>query len=102
MLLSEEFEHGGDDLFDLRTEKPDTDSQEIRAKYRLVLLDGIGLDVLSDILRSCHFGCTLNPENTVQVAEYNVGIAILGRCGIFGEGTFEQVVKALASVTPKM
>lgn len=76
---------------------PDT----IQSKYRIVFLQGtLGQDVLQDILSLCHFGSTLDPDNKVQVAEYNVGVAILHRCGIFEEETFEQVIRALANVVP--
>ena len=44
------------------------------AKYRVVLTQGIGRDVLADILRTCHFGATLDMTNPHQIAEYNVGI----------------------------
>jgi hypothetical protein len=61
----------------------------------------MGLDVLADILDMCHFGCTLDPDNKVMVAEYNVGVAILSKCGIFSQGTKNNVVKALSSVMPE-
>ena len=78
-------------------EAPET----IRAKYREVfLMNTLGQDVLNDILSMCHFGCTLDPENIVQVSEHNVGIAILHKCGVFAEDTQEQVTRALANVVP--
>lgn len=76
--------------------------ETITAKYRSLFLRGtLGKDVLADILTLCHFGCTLDPDNRVQVSEYNVGIAILHRCGIFGEDTLEQVIRHLGKVVPK-
>ena len=39
--------------------------------------------MLGDILTTTHFGETLNPENPVQVAEYNVGLAIAFKAGVF-------------------
>ena len=74
---------------------------ELIAKYRAVFLESqLGRDVLADILSTCHFGCTLDPDNTVQVSEYNVGIAILHKCGIFGKGTMDDVLRALSGVSP--
>jgi len=74
---------------------------EITAKYReLFLKSTLGRDVLGDILRQCHFGCTLDPDNLVQVSEYNVGVFILVRCGIFARDTLEDVVRALGNVAP--
>ena len=78
-------------------EAPET----ITAKYRATLItSALGKDVLADILKLCHFGCTLDPDNKVQVSEYNVGVAILHRCGIFAEDTLEDVIRALAGVVP--
>ena len=70
------------------------------AKYRVVLTQGIGRDVLADILRTCHFGATLDMTNPHQIAEYNVGIVILKKCGILGHGTMEEVVNQLCTVMP--
>ena len=77
-------------------------NKEIRAKYRTVFLQGtVGRDVLADILIDlCKFGTTLNPENPAQVAEHNVGVAILSKCGIFSEETKDDVIRALAGVVP--
>ena len=72
------------------------------AKYRnLFLRSSLGKDVLWDILSECHFGCTLDPDNKVQVSEYNVGVMILNNLGIFSEDTGRDVIKALANVSPK-
>ena len=72
--------------------------KEMEAKYGAVLLRGLGLDVFKDILASfCHFGQTLDPENIAQVAEYNVGMAIISRCG-----DFQEVLRALSSAMPMM
>ena len=74
----------------------------LQAKYRATFLNNpLGIDVLADILNLCHFGCTLNPDNPVQVSEYNLGIVILHRCGIFGDDTLMDVINALSSVAPK-
>jgi hypothetical protein len=55
---------------------------EIRAKYHLLFREGIGREVLKDILNMCHFGVTLDPDNKVQVAEYNVGLVIAEKAGV--------------------
>ena len=74
---------------------------DLTSKYRTVLFENqIGRDVLADILSMCHFGCTLDPENSVQISEYNVGMAILNKCGVFSRGTEEEVLRALAGVIP--
>jgi len=75
--------------------------EKIQAKYRELFLNNtLGQDVLADILQLCKFGCTLDPDNKVQVAEYNLGVIILHRCGIFAEDTLENVIRALANVVP--
>jgi len=75
---------------------------DLRGKYRAMFLRStLGKDVLGDILKECHFGCTLDPDNKVQVSEYNVGIMILNKLGIFSDGTEFDVMNALASVSPK-
>jgi hypothetical protein len=81
----------------VETEKEGVSLQD---KYRAVLLGPMGRDVLTDILAMCHFGSTLDFENKAQISEYNVGIAILAKCGIFLPDNFEDVVRALCSVQP--
>ena len=71
-----------------------------REKYRAVLLSPLGMEVLSDILKTCHFGGTLDPENKAQVSEHNVGIVVLAKLGIFAPDTLYGVVMALSSVAP--
>lgn len=74
-------------------------SEELMAKYRSVFINQKGLEVLSDILFMCHFGDTLKDEHMLD--EYNIGVGILAKLGIFSEGTRLDVVSALASVSPK-
>jgi len=56
-------------------------AREIQDKYRFVFGYDLGLEVLRDILITCHFGVTLDPDNKVQIAEYNVGIVIAAKSG---------------------
>ena len=70
-------------------------------KYKYLFSSPMGREVLADILAECHFGTTLNPDNKVQIAEYNVGIMILAKCGILGPITRTDVINALCNVTPK-
>lgn len=87
----------GQQIIEREKADPDKDLQE---KYRHLFLSGIGVDVLTDLLSICHFGRTLDPDNPVQISEYNVGVTILARCGIFGPNTKKAVVRALCSVNP--
>ncbi len=74
---------------------------ELMAKYRMVFGNAVGREVLADILSMTHFGQTLNPENQAQVAEYNVGMAIMAKTGVFSKGTKLDVINALSGITPK-
>ncbi len=74
----------------------------LMAKYRKVFLDPVGLEVLADILGTCHFGETNDPENRVRVSEENVAKTILAKMGIFAEGTLMKVIMALAQVMPDL
>ena len=73
----------------------------MQEKYRTVFGKGFGPEVLGDILRSCHFGCTLDPDNLVVVAEHNVAITILAKMGVFSMGTQNAVINALLTVVPE-
>ena len=74
---------------------------ELMAKYRLVFGNAMGQEVLADILTMTHFGCTLNSDNPQQIGEYNIGIGIMAKMGVFSRETKSEVVKILATVTPK-
>jgi hypothetical protein len=80
-------------------------SDELSQKYRHIFLSPLGLEVLVDILQDCHFGCTLDPDNKVQIAEYNVGITILAKCGVFGPDrdvpVMNAMINSLQSSKPK-
>lgn len=73
---------------------------DLTAKYRAVFGNVMGQEVLADILSMTHFGNTLNPDNPAQIAEHNVGIAILAKMGVFSKETKRDVVKALAAIIP--
>jgi hypothetical protein len=69
---------------------------ELTAKYRM-----IHPDVLADILTMTHFGQALNADNPQQIGEYNIGIAILVKMGVFSKETKGDVIRALQSISPK-
>ncbi len=55
--------------------------QDMQIKYRNAFGTQVGRAVLGDILCMCHFGETLDPNDPVRVAEYNVGIVIARMAG---------------------
>ena len=75
--------------------------ESIEPKYRSIFGSPMGREVLADILTECHFGSTLNPDNPAQVAEHNIGVMILAKCGIFGPGTRVNVINALCNIIPR-
>jgi hypothetical protein len=68
--------------FDLVGVDPNEARKELDKKYATLFGSGIGREVLADILFRTHWGSTLDQENKVQIAEYNVGVWILARAGI--------------------
>lgn len=75
---------------------------DMMEKYRAVFLSSdIGKEVLGDILTVCEFGCTLVPSDQGRIGKHNVGVMILGKCGVFGKGTLPQVLNAFAAVMPE-
>jgi hypothetical protein len=56
--------------------------EDMMQRYRNVFGTGEGKIVLHDLLTMCHFGVTLDPENVVQVAEYNVGLVVASKAGV--------------------
>ena len=69
--------------------------EALSQKYRQIFLSPLGREVLADILGTCHFGATLDADNKVQIAEYNVGIYILFQCGVLGPDRDMDVINAL-------
>jgi hypothetical protein len=55
--------------------------RDMLQRYKKVFGTDEGRRVLGDILTSCHFGETLDPDNRVQVSEFNVGLTILYKTG---------------------
>ena len=62
--------------------------REMRAKYVMVFREGIGREVLGDILALCgfpgstgsiHFG--LDPTNQSEIGRFNVGLEIASKAG---------------------
>jgi len=75
-------------------------NEELTAKYRATFLSPTGMEVLGDILIDlCHFGKTLNNEEMMN--QYNIGVGVLARMGVFSEETRFDVLGALSSVAPK-
>lgn len=71
-----------------------------REKYRHTFLESpFGKEVLADLAWECHFGGVLNPENVVQVAEFNVFVLILNKLGVFE--SLGDVVNALGGIISK-
>lgn len=70
----------------LNLEDPNLQSEKQRVRdmmqrYRNVFGSNEGRIVLGDVLTICHFGDTLDPNDPVQAAEYNVGLTILRMAG---------------------
>lgn len=57
------------------------EAQEMQHRYRNIFGTPEGRRVLGDILTLGHFGVTLNPNDPVQVAEYNVALTIARMAG---------------------
>ena len=57
------------------------DPADMMQRYKNVFSSTEGRIVLGDILTFCHFGETLNPDDSVAVAEYNVGLTIARMAG---------------------
>jgi hypothetical protein len=55
--------------------------RDMLQRYKNVFGSEEGRLVLGDILTLCHFGETLDPNDPVQAAEYNVGVTILRTAG---------------------
>ena len=81
--------------------QPKVEYDDVGSKYRSIFTSPLGREVLADLLRECHFGSTLDPDNKVQTAEYNVGVMVLAKCGVFGPETKMDVINALLNVIPK-
>lgn len=56
---------------------------EVQQHYRNVFGTSEGRHVLGDILTLGHFGETLNPNDPIQVAEYNFAVVIARMAGAF-------------------
>jgi hypothetical protein len=73
--------------------------EKLKTKYRFLFTSDMGIEVLADILCNfCHFGYAL--ENPEEVAQYNVGVYIMGRLGIFEKGEEQDIVRALLNTIP--
>jgi hypothetical protein len=68
-------------------------AEEVDQLYRNVFGTAEGRIVLGDILTRGHYGVTLDPDNRVQIAEYNSALIIAHRAG-----AFEQVYRQLSII----
>ncbi len=80
------------------------EERRLMDKYRAVLFSPLGMEVLGDILINfCNFGCYLDPDNKMEIGEYNVGVGILSRLGVFSkEAPNYKVIMALSGVLPEI
>lgn len=64
----------------------------------------MGREVLADILRTCHYGASLQPENAAQIGEYNVGVMIVARCGgaLLDKDCFNGVIESVLGLGRKV
>lgn len=86
--------------FDIPVDDAQVKFNEISSKYKNLFFSQYGMDVLSDILFECHFGCMLNHLNPQEIGEYNIGVAILIKCGILAEDTRRRVIMSLVNYVP--
>lgn len=92
--MSEENEWPGQEIKNIGVEiDPD---KELKQKYRHVLINSeMGRTVLGDILLTfCHYGQFLE-YNQAQIAEHNVGVSILIRCGILDADNINKSLNGL-------
>lgn len=59
--------------------------QEMRQRYKNAFDTSEGRKVLGDILTAGHYGVTLDPDNKVQVSEYNFALVIAHKAGVLEE-----------------
>lgn len=92
--MPEENEWPGQEIKNIGEEiEPD---KELKQKYRHILINSeMGREVLRDILLAfCHYGQFLE-YNQAQIAEHNVGVSILIRCGIMDGDNIENSLNGL-------
>lgn len=76
------------------------DAETLRAKYRLVFGEGVGREVLADILtRKLRFGNYLS-EALGDIALHNAAIEILGMMGVIGRDRGLDVINGLLTIAP--
>ena len=94
-MADEEIEYPGQQIKNLG--EPDDDPEKIlKQKYRHVFINNpLGREVLSDILLTfCHYGQFLEFTHK-EIAEHNVGVSILIRCGIMDGDNIENSLNGL-------
>ena len=80
--------------------KEDETDKKLTQKYRHILINSeMGREVFRDILLTfCHYGQFLE-YNQAQIAEHNVGVSILIRCGILDGENIEKSLNGLFNAT---
>jgi hypothetical protein len=62
---------------------PNKEYEDMLKRYKNVFGTPEGKIVLGDILTKGHYGVTLDPENAVQISEYNFSLVIATKAGVF-------------------
>ena len=71
---------------------------ELTTQYRLTFGSDAGRRVLANILVDfCGLLAYIDPNDQAAIGSYNVGVAILGRLGVFNAGK-EAVIKAILDI----
>lgn len=93
--MDEEESYPGSQIKDIGENKDDQE-KILKQKYRHVLINNpMGREVLTDILLTfCHYGQFLE-FNQKEIAEHNVGVSVLLRCGTLDGGNISNSLNGL-------
>ncbi len=97
--MVEENEWPTDALKDLIKEAQIDPDEQLKQKYRHIFINSeMGREVLRDILLTfCHYGQFLE-FNQKAIADHNVGVSILIRCGVLDGDNIEKSLNGLFNV----
>jgi hypothetical protein len=73
-------------------------AQQLRDKYRFVFGTELGSQVLSDILKMCHFAMKVDPDNKNEIIAHNLAVEILAKCGVYDGDNFEKVIRNILGI----